>query len=79
MYGIPNMKLDKGVVERRVELLRDEGVEFVINADVGKNVDPDEAARRERRAAADDRRDAAARPHDSGPRARAASTSRWSS
>ncbi len=39
MYGIPNMKLDKGVVDRRVQLLRDEGVEFVVNADVGKNVD----------------------------------------
>ncbi len=41
MYGIPNMKLDKvGVVERRVELLRQEGVEFVTNADVGKDIDP---------------------------------------
>src|SRR5262244_73747 len=32
MYGIPNMKLDKGVVERRVNLLREEGVNFVTNA-----------------------------------------------
>ncbi len=39
MYGIPNMKLDKGIVDRRVQLLRDEGVEFVTNADVGNNVD----------------------------------------
>lgn len=39
MYGIPNMKLDKGVVERRVQLMRDEGIEFVTNADVGKNID----------------------------------------
>ena len=39
MYGIPNMKLDKDVVERRLQLMRDEGVEFVVNADVGKNVD----------------------------------------
>ncbi len=29
MYGIPNMKLDKGVVERRFKLLADEGVRFV--------------------------------------------------
>ncbi|MCI0491972.1 MAG: NAD(P)-binding protein, partial [Planctomycetes bacterium] len=29
MYGIPNMKLDKGVVQRRVDLLAAEGVEFV--------------------------------------------------
>jgi NAD(P)H-dependent glutamate synthase small subunit len=42
MYGIPNMKLDKGHVERRVNLLREEGVTFVTNADVGKNVDPKE-------------------------------------
>jgi len=40
MYGIPNMKLDKGIVERRVQLMRDAGVEFVVNADVGRNVDP---------------------------------------
>lgn len=40
MYGIPNMKLDKQVVQRRLDLLRAEGVEFVTNADVGKNVDP---------------------------------------
>jgi len=39
MYGIPNMKLDKDVVDRRVQIMRDEGVEFVVNADVGKNVD----------------------------------------
>ena len=40
MYGIPNMKLDKAVVDRRVELLRQEGVTFVVNADVGKNIKP---------------------------------------
>jgi len=39
MYGIPNMKLDKGIVERRVDLLREEGVEFVTGAHVGVNVD----------------------------------------
>jgi len=35
MYGIPNMKLGKDVVERRVNLLREEGVNFVTNANVG--------------------------------------------
>lgn len=35
MYGIPNMKLGKDVVERRIELLRQEGITFVTNADVG--------------------------------------------
>ena len=39
MYGIPNMKLEKNVVERRVELLRQEGVTFVTNAHVGKKED----------------------------------------
>jgi glutamate synthase (NADPH/NADH) small chain len=38
MYGIPNMKLDKGVVERRVRLLADEGVKFVTGVEVGKDV-----------------------------------------
>ena len=35
MYGIPNMKLDKKTVERRVQLLQDEGIAFVTNADIG--------------------------------------------
>ena len=39
MYGIPNMKLDKGVIDRRVQLMKDEGIEFKTNADVGSNVD----------------------------------------
>ena len=37
-YGIPNMKLDKRVVERRVNLMAAEGVVFVPNAEVGKDV-----------------------------------------
>jgi glutamate synthase (NADPH/NADH) small chain len=39
MYGIPNMKLDKKVVDRRVDLLREAGIEFVTGADVGRSVD----------------------------------------
>jgi NAD(P)H-dependent glutamate synthase small subunit len=39
MYGIPNMKLDKGVVQRRIDLLAAEGVEFVTCAHVGKPQD----------------------------------------
>ncbi|MEM1305864.1 MAG: glutamate synthase subunit beta, partial [Planctomycetota bacterium] len=35
MYGIPNMKLDKGTVERRVDQLRAEGVTFVTGVHVG--------------------------------------------
>ncbi|GIO17114.1 glutamate synthase [NADPH] small chain [Oceanobacillus oncorhynchi subsp. incaldanensis] len=37
-YGIPNMKLDKGVVERRIQLLRQEGIHFVLNTEVGKDI-----------------------------------------
>ncbi len=37
MYGIPNMKLDKQIVQRRVDLLAAEGVKFVVNTEIGKN------------------------------------------
>ncbi|MCH1624580.1 glutamate synthase subunit beta [Fredinandcohnia quinoae] len=37
-YGIPNMKLEKNVVERRVRLLEAEGVQFVTNTEVGKDI-----------------------------------------
>lgn len=39
MYGIPNMKLDKSVVQRRVDLMKKEGVEFEFNTEIGKNYD----------------------------------------
>ncbi len=39
MYGIPNMKLDKGVVQRRIDLLAEEGVQFVTRAHIGKKED----------------------------------------
>ena len=38
MYGIPNMKLEKRIVQRRVSLMEREGVTFVTNADVGRTV-----------------------------------------
>ncbi|MCL5290389.1 MAG: glutamate synthase small subunit, partial [Firmicutes bacterium] len=37
VYGIPNMKLDKGIVKRRVDLMAAEGVAFVTNTEVGKD------------------------------------------
>ena len=37
MYGIPNMKLDKSVVDRKVNIMKEEGIEFVTTADVGGN------------------------------------------
>lgn len=38
MYGIPTMKLDKAVVQRRVDLLAAEGVKFVTNTEIGKDI-----------------------------------------
>ena len=38
MYGIPNMKLEKWVIDRRIDHMKAEGIEFVTDADVGKNV-----------------------------------------
>ena len=35
MYGIPNMKLDKRIVQRRADLMAAEGVEFIMNTEVG--------------------------------------------
>ena len=37
IYGIPNMKLDKKVVQRRVDLMTTEGVNFISNTEVGKD------------------------------------------
>ena len=38
IYGIPNFKLDKSIVERRVKRLADGGIEFVLNCDVGVDI-----------------------------------------
>lgn len=37
MYGIPNMKLEKQFIDRRVNIMKEEGVTFVTNANVGEN------------------------------------------
>ncbi|MYL32900.1 glutamate synthase small subunit [Pontibacillus yanchengensis] len=42
MYGIPNMKLEKDIVERRINLLRQEGIDFITNTEVGKDISPEE-------------------------------------
>lgn len=44
VYGIPNMKLDKKIVERRISLMKEEGVEFIFNADVGKSISAEHIA-----------------------------------
>ena len=38
MYGIPNMKLGKDVVDRRINLLENEGIKFITNVDIGKDI-----------------------------------------
>lgn len=37
-YGIPNMKLDKSVIDRRIKLMEDAGIKFVLNTNVGKDI-----------------------------------------
>ncbi|WFR56059.1 glutamate synthase subunit beta [Anaerocolumna sp. AGMB13025] len=37
MYGIPNMKLEKHIIDRKIDLMKQEGVNFVTEADVGKS------------------------------------------
>ncbi|MCK4874567.1 MAG: NAD(P)-binding protein, partial [Sulfurimonas sp.] len=43
-YGIPNFKLDKKIVERRVRLLQEAGMELVLNCEVGKDITFEEIA-----------------------------------
>ena len=38
MYGIPNMKLEKHIIDRKVQIMEEEGVSFVTGADIGKDV-----------------------------------------
>ncbi|MBE5969464.1 MAG: glutamate synthase subunit beta [Lachnospiraceae bacterium] len=40
-YGIPNMKLDKRVIDRRIKLMEDAGVKFICNTNVGKDIKPE--------------------------------------
>ena len=39
MYGIPNMKLEKHIIDRRIDIMRQEGVVFEVNSDIGGNVE----------------------------------------
>ena len=38
MYGIPNMKLEKWVIDRKVAVMKEEGITFVTGTNVGKDV-----------------------------------------
>lgn len=41
-YGIPNFKMEKGIIDRRVDILKLEGITFKVNSNVGKNVSIEE-------------------------------------
>jgi glutamate synthase (NADPH/NADH) small chain len=45
IYGIPNFKLEKHIVSRRVKLMEEEGIKFVVNANVGANVSVEDLRR----------------------------------
>ena len=42
MYGIPNMKLEKHIIQRRVSIMEKEGIVFRTNTDVGKDISAEE-------------------------------------
>ena len=37
-YGIPNMKLEKSIIDRRIKLMEESGIDFVYNTDIGKDI-----------------------------------------
>ena len=37
-YGIPNMKLEKHIIDRKLKIMEQEGIRFVTNADIGKEI-----------------------------------------
>jgi len=41
-YGIPNFKLEKGIIDRRVKILEEEGIQFKVNVNVGVNFSVEE-------------------------------------
>ncbi len=41
-YGIPNMKLEKQIIDRKIAVMEEEGITFKINVDVGKDIKPKE-------------------------------------
>jgi glutamate synthase (NADPH/NADH) small chain len=44
-YGIPDFKLEKWVIDRRIQIMEEDGIEFKCNAEVGKNIPADEVVR----------------------------------
>ena len=44
-YGIPDFKLDKSVVHRRVKIMKESGIKFICNTEVGKDIDAKDLVR----------------------------------
>ena len=44
-YGIPDFKLDKSVVHRRVKIMKESGIKFICNTEVGKDIDANDLVR----------------------------------
>ena len=40
MYGIPNMKLEKRIIDRKIDVMKAEGITFMTNTDIGKDIKP---------------------------------------
>ena len=70
MYGIPDFKMEKSNIYRRLEQMRAEGVEFKTSCHVGVDYPVDQLRDRVRRDLPDHRVDQAARPSGAGARAR---------
>ncbi len=69
-FGVPHFKIEKWVVERRLDQLEAEGVKFKYNVNVGVDVTADELRASVRRRRSGDGLARAARPAGAGPRAR---------
>ena len=41
-YGIPDFKLEKSIIDRRIDLMIDEGIKFITSTEVGKDIDIEE-------------------------------------
>lgn len=45
-YGIPDFKMEKKIIDRRLAILEEEGIEFVVNTEVGKDISAEELSSR---------------------------------
>ena len=40
MYGIPNMKLEKNIIDRKIDVMKEEGITFITSTDIGRDIKP---------------------------------------